>query len=332
VNRPKAPDGSRPAVGEAPYAGTLQLHGCSRVGGTTHYRVVYRYKPDVDASDWSAVQPFTGLHWHVPTLFDIDPYPVEPGVNGWYENLTVQAIENHYGRNFAADEPQDILVFPYLLLQWPTNRYPNGRYDLRVEVGTMDESGGMGDVQTSDWMPMVVDNAGPVLRIDSLEWWSGDDTDASAESLLPAAGDDTEAQCPVIRRKREPVCIRVGYHVSSPHFRNMSLRILGCSSSSGPAPQNPSIKEPGGAGSGSDTVYSYWYENVNDLTRTGEVTFLVDETDPDGAYTVDLRAATRAYNPGARPDNPDWNADRSVRSARKLQGVAIVTETTPATE
>lgn len=333
VNRPRtAPSdgstGSRLGTGEAPYAGVLQLHGCSRVGDATHYRVVYRHKPDVDVPDWSATQPFTGLDWEIPVLFDADPYPVEPGANGWYENLSVQAIEDHYGQTFTADEPQDLVVFPYLLLQWPSHRYPNGRYDLRVQVGVEDGSGGMTVTDQSEWLPMVVDNTRPTARIQSLEWWYDSETDAAARDLLATdtAGDPT---CPVIRRRTEAVHVRVGYHVSTPHLRDLRLRILGCSPPEGPSAPNPSIDTatpPTSNGPrASDTVHHYWHTHVDADTRTGSVTFTVDATDPDGAYTVALDAYSRAYNPGSHPMNPDWDGDGTPRHVHPRQGIAIVT-------
>jgi hypothetical protein len=328
VNRPRdATTGTRRATGEAPYAGTLQLHGCSRVGDATRYRVVYRYKPDADAADWTATQPFTGLHWHVPVLFDGDPYPVEPGADGWYETLTVTALENHYGQNFAADEPSDLVVFPYLLLQWPTGRYPNGRYDLRVQVGVDDGSGGTTVTQTSDWMPMVVDNTRPVARIESLEWWGASDSPSEAVDLLATdpGGDPT---CPVIRREDEAVHVRVGYHVSAPHYRDMRLRILGCTPSGGTSVENPSIESaaPANGPLGTATTYRHWHADPTDTTRTGTVTFTIDASDPDGSYTVALDAYTRAYNPGANPMNPDWDSDAHVRRRHPRQGIAVVTQ------
>jgi hypothetical protein len=332
VNRPQDTTSSSrtpTATGEAPYCGTLQLHGCSRVGDATHYRVVYRRKPDEDATDWSTVRPFTGHEWVLtPLSHNLDPYPVAPGANGWYENLTVDALEDHYGVTFGgADEPSDLLTMAYLLLQWPTHRYPNGRYDVRVQVGVEDGSGGMTVTQESDWMPVVVDNTRPTARIERLQWWYASESRSDARTIheRDSTGDPA---CPVIRRRDEDIFVRVEYHVSAPHFRDMRLDIRGCDSSrnnpSIPKHDEPNAPSPPKGPRSSDTVYRYWHTDVDDRTRNGSVTFRVDAADPNGSYTVALDARSRAYNPGSHPMNPDWDDDAISRDVHRRQGIAIV--------
>ncbi len=112
VNRPR-PLGqtSDPQVGPAtsPYAGTLQLHGCQRIGGAAYYRLLYKLGTASEVS-------FTGIEWWAPRVGVGPPFHIVADADGWYPILP------------AAD-----LVFPNWLLNWPTAG--KGLYVVRLEVG-----------------------------------------------------------------------------------------------------------------------------------------------------------------------------------------------------
>ena len=96
--RAGCPAAAPSARAQAPYAGTLQLHGCHHIAGAQFYRLLYSYegKPE---------QPFLGLEWYPPELTG-PPwwFHAVPDADGWYDVL-----------------PEAQLVFPHWLLNWPTS-------------------------------------------------------------------------------------------------------------------------------------------------------------------------------------------------------------------
>ena len=98
---------------QAPYAGTLQLHGCHHLAGAQYYRLLYSYEGNPE-------QPFLGLEWYPPKLTG-PPwwFHAVPDGAGWYQVL-----------------PEAQLVFPHWLLNWPTwnGSFPNGNYAVRLQL------------------------------------------------------------------------------------------------------------------------------------------------------------------------------------------------------
>jgi hypothetical protein len=85
-------DSPQTSPAQAPYLGTLQLHGCHRFDGAQFYRFVYAYAA-------ASPVPFVGLDWYTPLLDGSGNLHVVPDPNGWYDIL-----------------PPGNLIFPHWLL------------------------------------------------------------------------------------------------------------------------------------------------------------------------------------------------------------------------
>lgn len=145
INRPRPPDGRvttpQSFPGHAPYARTLNLHGCHRIGNATHYRLTYAYQAPGSAAFTTPV-PFTGLQWWAPRLGPGAPIHVVPDANGWYPIL-----------------PAGQVAHPNWLLSWPTHNFPGGLYETRLELGVA--SGGSITVIHTSHPRFLVDNSRP---------------------------------------------------------------------------------------------------------------------------------------------------------------------------
>jgi hypothetical protein len=146
VNKPPPPNGefSDPPTfpAQAPYAGTLQLHGCHHMSGAVYYRLLYAY-------EGASEVPFTGLEWWPPRLQPGFPFHAIPDGDGWYEVL-----------------PEGQLVFPHWLLNWPSGAYANGTYVVRLELG----DGGKSHITYSDPVAFTIDNRAPNSGITQIRW------------------------------------------------------------------------------------------------------------------------------------------------------------------
>ncbi len=183
-------DSPRLAVGEAPYAGTIQLHGCHRFTGASYYRLVY-------VLEGASEVPFTSFSWHAPRLGGGPPVAFIPDANGWYGIVP------------AAD-----LVFPHWLLNWETWRLPNGRYVVKLQLGNAAKS----VVDESATVAFVVDNAAPNATFGTIDWRPA----GGSWNPLPSI-------CPVLYRPAGiDLEIRVNYAASADHFRDVRLGVSGC--------------------------------------------------------------------------------------------------------
>ncbi len=284
-NRPKVPDGSggfdRPDT-ETPYTGVLQLHGCVRVDDAEYYRVKYAY-------EGHELKKFTDLEWHVPRL---DPAAgsllMSADGDGWYPI-----------------PPKDELVFPYWVLNWPTGRFPDGTYELVLEVA--DASKTPLDGGKSEPVALVVDNSRP--RVDYRIEWSDD------RSIWHRLAET----CPVVYRQgTESIHFRVTYTASARHFRDVKVHGSGC----GGGAMTPT----------SSSGYEHWYTDPEtDNSHTATVEFEVPHTRPDGTYTIRFDAHGRAFNPSGGRGGPsnDWYYDAAYAHAHPGRHVAIVSGEPP---
>lgn len=194
-NRPKPggfEDSSSSGTGEAPYWGTLQLHGCHRIGNAKYYRLTY-------VRGEASEIPFTGLKWYAPRLGPGAPIHKVPDPDGWYQILT----------------PSD-LVFPNWLLNWNTRSFANGLYKVRVELGNAAKN----PLDKSPEVGFMIDNTKPHTEFTEIRWRVKGISDPG--NLLPDA-------CPVIRRPTgTDIELIVKYYTSADHFRDVKVEGYGC--------------------------------------------------------------------------------------------------------
>jgi hypothetical protein len=282
VNRPH-PNGlstgapSNPA--QAPYAGTLQLHGCHHIGGAPFYRLQYAF-------EGAGYVPFTGLEWWAPRIGPGGPIHVAPDSNGWYDVL-----------------PEGDLVFPHWLLNWPSTWYPNGKYDVKLQLGNavknvIDESAAIG---------FVVDNRAPHAFFSQIRW-------------RPTGGSwqDTFTwpfQCPVIRRHpHEDIEIEVSWWASAVHFRDAVLSGGGCGGGD-ITPVLPPISD-----------FDHWHTNPADNGFSRVALFSLPGTALEGSYTFSIDAHTRAFNPAGDGGGAivDWYTDYAYSHAHPSIAVSVI--------
>ncbi len=272
VNRPR-PSGlstGPQAPGEsaqAPYAGTLQLHGCHHIAGKSFYRLVYRHRPTLTGTLTSEV-PFTALSWWAPRI-GTGPVHVVPDADGWYPILN------------APD-----MVFPHWLLNWPTTSFPHGQYEVRLQVANAAKAA----IVSSAPIAFVVDNRSPNAGFTQLRWRVGG---SPTWETLPAV-------CPVIDRPTgSKIEIEASWYANAVHFRNALLTAGGCGSSSpvrldGPPPASPSD-------------FDHWHtgDTDNSIVRVG--IFEIPAGALAGCYSLAIDAHTRAFNPAGDGGGPGTN-------------------------
>lgn len=277
VNRPRpgglftdAPVG--PA--QAPYAGTLQLHGCHHIAGAAYYRLLYSYNGATEV-------PFLGLDWYPPKLTG-PPwwYHAVPDADGWYEVL-----------------PAAQLVFPNWLLNWPTTSGPNGKYDVRLELADGSKNPLAPPARYSDKVLFTVDNTQPLAGFTQIRWRV-----AGAPSYLPANTYTWPFVCIVIKRpKATDIEIEVSWSASALHFRSSRLSAGGCGAG------NPTL-------SGSPPPIAdreHWHENFMDNFVSKTALYDLDGSLPQGSYSFSIDAYSRAFNPAGDGGGPatNWLAD-----------------------
>ena len=290
VNRPRPPDGlfATPQSGSAtaPYTGAIDLHGCHHIGAATHYRLLYSY-------EGGTAVPFTGVDWWAPRLGPGGPIHFTADADGWY----------------AIGNPAQ-LVFPHWLFEWPTTHYPNGRYDVTLEVG-QSGGGGISSLGTSEMVRFAVDNAAPHASFVEIRWRPASVVDPSwtnaNSTLLPAV-------CPVIERPAGvDIRIRIVWSASADHFRDAHLGFSGCGA--------------GGAAlvSGIDTT-QHWYTAAGDNALLETAIFDLPGNRPGGCYSASIAAYTRAFNPGSYNYGPifDWYINQAWRAVYPSRAISLV--------
>lgn len=297
VNRPKAPDGSRPTA-RTPYAGTLQLHGCHRFEEASYYRLVYQY-------EGNAQQAFTGNEWYAPAVGRPSVHVQPADAEGWYPILDEAYLETYYGEELS-DNP---LIFPYWLLNWNTRRYPDGEYAVTLQLGDDDRT----VLQETGPISFVVDNSRPTHSMGPLRWGAASEPRSDWTRLSDS--------CPVVRRPAgTDVRIEVPVTASASHLRDLTLAAHGCR-------RNPVRVDPApDPGTGTTDEYTYWHESVTDDSHSRTVVFEIPASYPEGAYRIALRTNSRAFNPaggGAGPGT-NWQFDTVDVWAHTSRGISVV--------
>ena len=275
---------------QAPYAGTLQLHGCHHIKGAVFYRLLYQYRPTL-AGTLSSEVPFTAQSWWAPRIGQ-SPLYVAPDADGWYPVL---------------DATQ--MVFPHWLLNLPSGHFPNGQYQVRLEVAKANKN----PFASSAVVPFVFDNRAPNAGFTQLRWR---ESGAGAWHTLPAV-------CPVIQRPTgSAVELEVTWYANAVHFRDAVLSAGGCGSASpirldGPPPM-------GQPGSPSD--FDHWHTSHADNAMARVALFEIPAAALAGCYSVSIDAHTRAFNPAGDGGGAatNWLTDYAYSHAHPSVAVSVV--------
>jgi hypothetical protein len=308
VNRPAPPvgdyadvppAGSGPSTAVSPYARTLNLHGCHRIQGATHYRFTY-------SLNGSGVQPMTGISWFAPRDAAAPPGPpihVVPDPDGWYPILATNLVEHDSW-----------------LLSWPTHgaAWADGTYELRLEVGTM-SGGSMSVIGTSDPRTITTDNKHPDAGFLQVRWRY---ESSGTWNTLPTI-------CPVITRDgTKAIRVQVAWHASADHLRDARLTFIGCGAG------NPELVEPPPPATASQEAYQHWHVNASDnaVLQTNEYRIPVapppggQSAGVAGCYTLTIRATGRGFNPSGFDYGPalDWWMTQVVNRRYASRALSLV--------
>jgi hypothetical protein len=253
----------------APYTGTLQLYGCASVDNAAYYRLRFTYTAPGSATA-SALTPFTGLSW---------PLYREVGGN-LQEQWPVADINGWY----PVINPADGWFPNSMVLEWGTTSFANGLYTIQLEVA----DGGKNLIATSAPVGFVIDNSAPVVTYDAI-WSFAPDFSSSH----PVPIDD----CVVIDRGVVPqdVYIQVTYSVTANHLQSAQLIAGGCA---GGATLTSAL-----------STAQHWYESPGDNSVSHVATYKIPASQPQGVYSFEVYAASRAFNPAGSDAGPldDWN-------------------------
>lgn len=304
VNRPVTAPGDYPpppSIGAgannsvAPYAYSLNLHGCHRIKKASHYRLTYIL------NGVGSPVPFTGLTWWTPksAIAPGPPIHVVPDPDGWYPILAAELVEH-----------------PSWLLHWNTRSFPNGTFEVRLETGRMD-AGGISEITTSAPRMFTVDNSKPEPGFIEIRWRYEDVigpwTDANS-TVLPAV-------CPVIERdlSRGTVRVRISWRATATHLRDAHITFTGCGAGNPllvqPTPAAPDIEE-----------YRHWHVNQFDNTVLQVNEYQVPPTLAPGCYGLWVFAASRAFNPSGFDHGPsaNWFINQTLLWRRSHRAISVV--------
>jgi len=241
------------------FAGTLQLYGNVRIPGASYYQVLR----SVDFG--AGFVPFTGLTWPVYRVVGnhLEVHWTVPDAGGWYPIL-----------------PESEHWFPdTLLLEWPPDG--QGRYLLRVQCAD-DARNPIGEVSTR---VVHVDNTTASVTYQQLAWKFTTEPDASFDD----PGHDLLVSCPTIHRGTSAESIQVMFRVrvSPAHFRYASLGISGCGTADFTLAADPANHT------------SHWYTTSDDATDALQGRFELASGAPEGAYSFNVYASSRAIGPSS---------------------------------
>ncbi len=294
VNRPK-PGGlfaDPPTAGtgaesaQSPYAGTLQLHGCHRVGGARYYRLLYSY-------EGSPELPFLGLDFYPPRMTG-PPWWAHavPDSQGWYEVL----------------EPASEYVFPNWLIDWRTwnGSFPNGSYAVRLELADAGKNPLQSPARYSDVVRFTIDNRAPGASFDQVRWR------LSGGSWLETF--TWPFSCIVIHRPRgHDIEIEVSWSAWAAYWRSASVWAGGCG---GGAPSLASTID----------TQQHWHENTADNAVSRATLWSLPHTLPQGSYSFAIHSTSRAFNPAGDGGGPgvNWKADYDYLWVTPSIGIAVI--------
>jgi hypothetical protein len=291
VNRPR-PGGlySDPQVspGNAPYAGTLQLHGCHDIGGAKWYRLLY-------SRDGAAEAAFTGLQWYAPRLTG-PPWlrHVVAAPDGWYKVPTASELDD--------------LVFSHWLLNWPTTSYPNGTYDVRLELADAGKTTLPAPAGFSAPVRLAIDNSVPTVQFSQLRWRT------PGGAWLPQNTYVWPFECIVIERPAHAeIDIEITWGTSATHLRDVHISGRGCGDG------DPTLV-------GSLQTQQHWHENALDNSVSRATLFKVPGSADQGAYSFWIDSWSRTFNPAGDGGGPatNWLTNYSYIDNNPSVAIAII--------
>jgi hypothetical protein len=291
VNRPR-PGGllSDPQVspGQAPYAGTLQLHGCQAIEGASFYRVLYSFNGGAEV-------PFLGLEWYPPLLTGPPWFThMVPDVDGWYPIPTAAEMSN--------------LVFPHWLLNWPTTSFGNGRYEVRLQLADASKNPLSGAAEFSDPKAFTIDNSAPGVSFSQIRWR------VSGGAWLPQNTFTFPFTCIVIERPTgADIEIEVTWGASATHFRDAEISAGGCGDG------DPVLIS-------SVASQQHWHESFADNAIARTTRYALDGSADQGAYSFSIDCWSRAFNPAGDGGGPatNWLANYSYIHVQPSVALAII--------
>ncbi len=238
-----------------------------------------------------ALVAFTGLTWPLWRVVGGVLQTMWPAAdaNGWYPVLP----------------DADGWFPPHLLLDWPTGSFQDGLYTVQLELGNAAKA----VISTSATVSFRVDNSAPTGPFfTELRWRVAGGAWSPPLSLI----------CPVVTRPTvggNPVDIEfmVSYQASAAHLRSVQL-------------------SGGGCGGGNPTLVSalstaqHWHTNPADNSVANTATFALPGAMPQGAYSFNLFAASRAFNPSGGDSGHlvDWEYDPVYNYVVPSLPVAVV--------
>jgi hypothetical protein len=294
VNRPKPlglfgtppTAGTGPESAQAPYAGTLQLHGCQRVAGAKYYRLLYAYEGGPEL-------PFLGLDFYPPRLVG-PPWWTHavPDAQGWYQVL----------------EPADEYVFPNWLIDWRTwnGSFPDGTYAVRLQLADGSKNPLAPPAEYSDPVTFRIDNRRPGASFDQVRW-----------RVVGGSWVETFTwpfSCIVIHRPTgHDIEIEVSWSAWAAQWRSAYVYAGGCGGGS------PALA------SGADTQ-QHWHENTGDNSVSRATLWSVAHTLPQGAYAFSIHSTSRAFNPAGDGGGPgtNWKTDYDYLWVTPQIGIAVI--------
>ena len=283
----------------APYTETLQFYGCTTVAKAAYYRLRFTYTAPGTITP-SALTPFTGLTW--PLYREVggtlqEQWPAADS-NGWYPVIN----------------PADGWFPNSMVLEWDTINSAfnaNGLYTIQLEVANSSKT----LLATSAPVGFFVDNSVPVVSYTAI--WSFNSNFSGAQ---PVPTDD----CVVIDRGATPqdVFVQVTYSVVANHLQSVQVGSGGCD---GGATLYPVATTPAQLAAQLATV-QLWYEDAGDNTVSNVATYRIAASQPQGVYSFDVYAASRAFNPAGSDAGPldDWNYNPTYVWTNPSFAIAIV--------
>jgi hypothetical protein len=294
VNRPKPgglfssppTPGAGPESAQSPYGGTLQLHGCHRIGGAKHYRLLYKYENGPEL-------PFLGLDFYPPRLFGPPWWTwAHADPQGWYEVL----------------EPESDYVFPHWLIDWRTwnGSFPNGNYEIRLELADASKTPLSPPARYSDPVTIRVDNRYPSANFDQVRW-------------REVGGSWVETftwpfACIVIHRPmKKDIEIEVSWSAWAPQFRSAFIGASGCGAG------DPTLAS-------AVVTSQHWHQNIGDNFMSRATLWSLPHTLPQGSYGFTIHSSSRAFNPAGDGGGPgtNWKTDYDYLYITPSIGVAVI--------
>ena len=264
--------------------GTLQLHGCHHIGGAPYYRLLYSY-------EGAGVVPFTGLEWYPPKLTGPPWFHVVP----------------RRGRLVRGARPRRDLVFPHWLLNWPTTWYPNGKYDVQLQLARQ-RARTVIDGRASGQSTFMIDNRAPNACFSQVRW-------------RPTGGS---------MAGHVHVAVPVPGHPSGPRTRTSRSRSAG-----GPARSTSATRRWAAAAvaagtrrrSGRSRDYDHWHvDSERQRVLEGRAVQPAGHA-PEGLLHASASTPTRrAFNPAGDGGGPgtDWLTDYAYSHAHPSIAVSVI--------